>query len=153
MAKPRVHIRLSPRLHAKLMSAAQAPNVTIASIAEAALCAYFDPAVAEGRDKIFLDRLDQFDLRQAEIEKELALAVEMIAQFVLYWLTATPPLSEADRKSAHALGQRRFDRFVDQVGKKIVSDRALSDRVFKKLFEQRGEEQERGDGVPAENAS
>lgn len=140
MAKPRVNLRLSPRVHAQLISAAQSPNVTIAAIVEAALETYFDPARADGRDKALLNRFDQFDLRQAGIEKELALAVEMIAQFVLYWLTATPPLSEADRKIAHALGQRRFDRFAEQVAKKLVSDAAFSERALRGISGREGEE-------------
>lgn len=134
MEKPRLHLRLSPKIHAQLMSV-RGPNVTTAAIVEAALTAYFDPVKAEGREKAILDRFDQFDLRQAEIEKELAVVVEMVGQFVLYWLTATPPLPEADRKTAHALGQRRFDRFIEQVSQKIVSDRAFSARIFKGLFE------------------
>jgi hypothetical protein len=109
--------------------------VTTAAIVEAALAAYFDPVKAEGREKAILDRFNQFDLRQAEIEKELAVAVEMVGQFVLYRLTATPPLAEADRKTAHALGQRRFDRFIDQVSRKISADRSFSARIFKGLFD------------------
>lgn len=137
MAKPRLHVRLSQKLHAQLMSAAASPNVSAAAIVEAALAAYFDPVKAEAREKVILDRLDQFDLRQSEIEKELALTTEMVGQFVQYWLTATPPLADAERKNAHALGQRRFERFTEQVARKIISDRALSARVFKGLFDEK----------------
>ena len=134
MEKPRLHLRLSPKIHAQLM-AARGPNVTTAAIVEAALTAYFDPVKAEGREKAVLERFDQFDLRQAEIEKELAVAAEVLGQFVLYWLTATPPLAESERKTAHALGQRRFDRFIDQVARKISADHSFSARVFKGLFD------------------
>lgn len=130
MPNPRINVRLSHKIHASLMDAARSPNVTMASIVEAALVAYFDPDQAGGREKALLNRFDQFDLRQADIEKELAVGVETIAHFVLYWLTATPPLPEADRKAAHALGERRFERFQEQVAKKVSAEHRLSDRVI-----------------------
>lgn len=135
MRKERIQVRLSRRLHAKLMAATQAPNVSLSAIVEAALAAYFDPAPADGRAKTILDRFDAFDLRQAQLEREVALNVEMTAQFVLYWLTVTDPIPENERASAHALAQRRYGRFVERVTRKLLSDERVSKRIFGDLAE------------------
>ena len=66
-----------------------------------------------------LARLDGFEVRQGEIERDVALLLETLGQFVLYWLTRTDPIPEGEREIAHALGQRRFDYFIDQVVRKV----------------------------------
>ena len=130
MPKPRVNIRLSHEMHRTLEQMVLAPGVTKSAIIEDALRAYLDPTQTGGREQALMARLDQFDLRQNAIERDVALSLETLGQFVLYWLTRTDPLPEGERDAAHALGQRRFDYFVDQVTRKIGSDAGLSGRVF-----------------------
>ncbi|MGE6699299.1 hypothetical protein ACQKH5_16495 [Hyphomonas sp. NPDC076900] len=65
-----------------------------------------------------------------EIERDVALLLETLGQFVLYWLTRTDPIPEGEREIAHALGQRRFDYFIQQVARRSVSGNSLSDRIL-----------------------
>jgi hypothetical protein len=65
---------------------------------------------------------------QGAIERDLAFILEMLGQYVLYWLTRTDPLPEGERDIAHALGQKRFDFFVEQVAKKVARTGGLSAR-------------------------
>ena len=76
-----------------------------------------------------LKRMDKFDLRQGEIERDVEIALEAIGQFVFYWLTRTDPLPESEREAAHALGLRRFDFFIEQVGQKVCGSNLLSERI------------------------
>ena len=93
---------------------------------------YHDPTKTGGREKALMQRLDQFDLRQNAIERDVALSLETLGQFVLYWLTRSDPLPEGERDAAHALGQRRFEYFIEQVARKIGADESLSARAFPK---------------------
>lgn len=119
MSKPRVHIRLSTDLYARLCEEADRPGATKAKIVEAALRAWFNPETRQSLEERLLERFDQFDTRQSEIERDVAFTFETLAHYVLYWLTRTEPLPDGERDAAHALGQRRFDFFIDQVAGKI----------------------------------
>ncbi|MDY7097471.1 MAG: ribbon-helix-helix domain-containing protein [Pseudomonadota bacterium] len=130
MPKPRVNIRLSHEMHRTLEQMVLAPGVTKSAIIEDALRAYLDPMKTGGREQALMKRLDEFDLRQNAIERDVALSLETLGQFVFYWLTRAEPLPEGDRDAAHALGQRRFDYFIDQVARKIGSPEAVSTKVF-----------------------
>ncbi|MEZ5999420.1 ribbon-helix-helix protein, CopG family [Hyphomonas sp.] len=129
MPKPRINLRLAADIYARLDGATQRPGATKSAIIEQALREYFDPeAKSELEDRI-LARLDAFDIRQGEIERDVGFTLEALGQFVLYWLTRTDPLPEGEREAAHALGQRRFDYFVEQVVRKVRSEGSLSERV------------------------
>ena len=119
MPKPRINLRLATDIYARLNEATQKPGATKSAVVEQALREYFDPEVKTGLEERILARLDAFDVRQGEIERDVGFTLEALGQFVLYWLTRTDPLPEGEREAAHALGQRRFDFFVEQVTRKV----------------------------------
>ena len=128
--KPRVNIRLSHELHRKLDEMVLAPGATKSAIMEDALRAYLDPQRTAARDDILLQRLDRIEARQNAMERDVALCLETLGQFVLYWLTRTDPIPEAERDAAQLLGQRRFEFFIDQVARRVASDEPLSKRAL-----------------------
>lgn len=130
MAKPRVNIRLSYEMHRTLEQMVLAPGATKSAIIEDALRAYLDPSRTGGREQALMQRLDRFDKRLNAIERDTALSLETLGQYVLYWLTRTDPLPEAEREVAHILGQRRFEYFLEQVARKVTSDDPLSVRTL-----------------------
>ena len=128
--KPRVNIRLSYEMHRKLEEMVLAPGATKSAIIEDALRAYLDPQRTAARDDILLQRLDRIEKRQNAMERDLALCLETLGQFVLYWLTRTDPIPESQRDAAQILGQRRFEFFIDQVARRVASDEPLSKRAL-----------------------
>jgi predicted transcriptional regulator len=130
MAKRRVHVRLSDKIWAELDRVAQGPGVTQSAIVEDALRRYFDPQAKAGREEAILRRLDAIDLRQGAVERDAAVILETLGQYVLYWLTRTEPLPEGERDIAHNLGQKRFDYFIEQVARKVGAQEGLTARVF-----------------------
>ena len=60
----------------------------------------------------------------------MALAVEMTAQFALYWMIAAEPIPEKEKAAAQARGQRRYRGFEELVARKLLSDERLSKRIF-----------------------
>ncbi|ADM09208.1 hypothetical protein PB2503_05677 [Parvularcula bermudensis HTCC2503] len=128
--KPRVNIRLSHEMHRQLEEMVLAPGATKSAIMEDALRAYLDPQRTAARDDILVQRLDRIEERQNAMERDLALCLETLGQFVLYWLTRTDPIPEAERDAAQLLGQRRFEFFIDQVARRVASDEPLSKRAL-----------------------
>tara|TARA_R110000824_G_C15232712_1_gene678892 strand:+ start:8336 stop:8767 length:432 start_codon:yes stop_codon:yes gene_type:complete len=129
MPKPRLNLRLSGDVYAKLDEMTRRPGATKSAIIEQALREYFNPEIRQGMEERILKRMDKFDLRQGEIERDVEIALEAIGQFVFYWLTRTDPLPESEREAAHALGLRRFNFFIDQVGQKVCGSNLLSERI------------------------
>lgn len=118
MGKPRVNIRISTKLHALLCEAAGRPGMTKTAIVEDALRAWFDPEARSVLEERLLVRIDAFDQRQADIERDVAFTYETLTHYIFYWLTRTEPLPEGERDVAHALGRKRFDHFIGQVARK-----------------------------------
>jgi hypothetical protein len=69
------------------------------------------------------------------LERDLAIATELIATFVRYFLTITPPLPESEHAAARALGQLRFDQVIEDVARRLRTDRSLIARVAAILSE------------------
>lgn len=129
MGKPRLNLRLRADLSRKLEEATRRPGVTKNALIEQALEEYFEPGIRHDLEERLLARLDRFEVRQGEIERDVALLLETLGQFVLYWLTRTDPIPEGEREIAHALGQRRFDYFIDQVVRKVRRGGGISSQT------------------------
>ena len=63
------------------------------------------------------------------LERDLAIAAELIATFVRYFLTITPPLPGSEHAAARALGQLRFDQVIEDIARRLRTDRSLIARV------------------------
>jgi len=132
MGKPRLNLRLRADLSRKLEEATRRPGVTKNALIEQALEEYFEPEIRHDLEERLFARLDRFEVRQGEIERDVALLLETLGQFVLYWLTRTDPIPEGEREIAHALGQRRFEHFTAQVARKLFNGSTLSKRLIAK---------------------
>ena len=123
MKRNRINVRLSDPLWEQLSVAASAHGATMTSIVESALAQYFHPEQFEHRESQLLSRMDQFDARQDRIETDIRLCSVTLGQYVLHWLTQLEPHPEAERDAAHALGKRRYDRFIEQVARRLSQPR------------------------------
>lgn len=121
MPKPRINLRLTPDMHRRLKEVAAPTGVTINQVVEQALEGFFDPLGASAHAAGVTARLIRLESQLSSLERDLVQANETLALFVQYWLTATPPLPDIDRNTAHALGQKRFNRFMDQVADAIAT--------------------------------
>ena len=123
--KPRVNLRLDAALLAQLEAAARAQKTTKTDILEQALRCYLDPDRNRSLEDRLMERMDSFEKRLGQLFWAVDLGVETTGHFVLYWLTRTDPIPESERDIAHALGERRFDYFINQIAKKLHRRRSL----------------------------
>ena len=63
------------------------------------------------------------------LERDLAIATELIATFMRYFLTITPPLPGSEHAAARALGQLRFEHVIEDIARRLRTDRSLIARV------------------------
>jgi hypothetical protein len=69
------------------------------------------------------------------LERDLAIATELIATFVRYFLTITPPLPGSEHAAARALGQLRFEQVIEDIARRLRTDRSLIGRLMPILAE------------------
>jgi predicted transcriptional regulator len=67
------------------------------------------------------------------LERDLAITTELTATFVRYFLMITPPIPESEHAAVRAFGQLRFEQVVEEVARRLRTDRSLMARVMAKL--------------------
>lgn len=145
--KPRVNLRLDATLLAQLESAAREQKTTKTAVLEDALRCYLDPDRNRSLEDRLMERMNNFEKRLGQLFWAVDLGVETTGHFVLYWLTRTDPVPESERDIAHALGERRFDHFINQIAKKLHRRRSLVQESL------RWEQSEPEEGKPQQAAA
>lgn len=117
--KPRHHLYLDDDLTAQLDALATKPGSSKSAIVADALRQHFGRRGAREIDEALRIRLDRHARQLDRIERDLQVLLESLALSVRYQLTVTAPLPEPDR-AARAVGQERFQKFIDQVGRQLA---------------------------------
>jgi hypothetical protein len=123
--KRRYSILLSDELAERFERVARRRNGAKSAIIEEMLDRRLNPERYPLIDDAVLRRFDELTKELAGIKRDLAITTEMVSLFVRYYLTITPPLAAREHQAARALGRERFQVFVDQIGRRIASDRRL----------------------------
>ena len=113
---------LDPDLSARLEALAAKPGVSKSTILADAVTAWLNRRGSQELDERFGLRLHRISDQLDRIERDGQVLLESLALFVRYQLTVTAPLPEPD-KAARAVGQERFQKFIDQVGRQIAARR------------------------------
>ena len=127
--KPRVNLRLDETLHARLGETAASRKISKTDVLEEALRLYFDPERNLVLEERVMKQLKSLERRMGQLEYDMQLSLETLGHYIFYWLVRTDPLPEQERDMAHALGQRRFDHFINQVARKIKDDGGFVERA------------------------
>jgi hypothetical protein len=121
---------LSEAMTQRLQIVAETHRLAKSEILERALKRYL---VSENGDQpadlvVLQQESNNRSLRR--LERDLAIASELIVTFVRYFLTITPPLPESEHAAARALGQLRFDQVIEEIARRLRTDRSLTARVM-----------------------
>jgi hypothetical protein len=123
--KPRHHLYLDDALSARLEDLARKGGSKSAVVA-AALQAWLDRASEAEFESRLKVRLDKLSGALARIEREQQVLLESLGFLVRFLLMVIPPLPEAQQKEARAIGQDRFQGFIEQVGRRLADGKSLS---------------------------
>jgi hypothetical protein len=64
--------------------------------------------------------------------------------FVRFWLTSTPPLSDAAQPAARAKGRERYQGFVEALGRRLARGRKLVDEITREVGAHDGQQNSDG---------
>src|SRR5262245_24371739 len=95
--KERLSVYLDPPVMRSLIDYADRRGKSKSLIAEAAIASFLSPDAAERQEATLARRLDRLVRQTERLERDVRIAVETLALFVRFWLTATPALPEQTR--------------------------------------------------------
>ena len=104
-------------------------------VAEAAIASFLTPDAAQQQEAALGRRLDRLNRHADRLERDLEIAVEMLALFVRTWMAATPSLPDAAQAAARARGRDRYERFVENLGRRLASGRSFTRELAFELEE------------------
>ena len=126
MKKPFLTVYLPPELLDLLVAQAKRRGVPKSTVAEAAITSFLTPDAAQQQEAALGRRLDRLNRHADRLERDLEIAVEMLALFVRTWMAATPSLPDAAQAAARARGRNRYERFVENLGRRLASGRSFT---------------------------
>jgi len=118
--KTPLSVYLDPELMRALAAYADRRDKSRSLIAEAAIASFLSPDADEQREAAIAKRLDKLDRRITRLERDVGIGVEMIALFVRFWLSNTPPPPESERAAMRRQGGDRYDAFMDALGRRLA---------------------------------
>lgn len=128
-AKSRLSVYLEPDLLRELERFAEARRTSKSLVAEAAIASFLTPDAAERQEAAITRRLDQQNRAAERLERNLGIAIEMLALFVRFWLTTTPAVPDTMQSAARAKGQQRYEGFVAALGRRLAKGASFSREV------------------------
>ncbi len=128
MRKPkkiRLCTRVSPDLHAKLVSVGKRDGVSQANVVEAALHGFFSFERDDQRDASIIRRLDRLTRQFSRLERNDLVLSETVSLLTRFLFTVTPQLPQDDFAAAQAVAEKRFDDFVERLAQDLAKGRRV----------------------------
>jgi hypothetical protein len=108
-------------------------GMTKSGLVNEALARFLDPPPEREPGQDVLQALRALVKRVRRLQRETEVVTETLALFVRYFLTITPPVPESERHAAEALGRERYEIFIQQIAKRIGSDKGLVTDVMRTI--------------------
>ena len=122
MEKVRHQLLLPKPLSDRLEALAAKPGASKSAILVDAVTAWLNRRGASELEERFAFRLDRLTQAIGRVDCETYLILETLALFIRFELAIQTPLAENDQ-AGRALGAKRFEAFVTQVGRQVSTGR------------------------------
>lgn len=122
MEKVRHQLFLPRSLSDRLEALAAKPGATKSAILVDALTAWLNRRGASELEDRFSIRLDRLTRAIGRVDRDSYVILETLALFIRFELAIQTPLAENDQ-AGRALGAKRFEAFVNQVGRQVATGR------------------------------
>lgn len=122
MEKVRHQLFLPKSLSDRLEALAARPGATKSAILVDALTTWLNRRGASELEDRFSIRLDRLTRAIGRVDRDTYVILETLALFIRFELAIQTPLAENDQ-AGRALGAKRFEAFVNQVGRQVATGR------------------------------
>ena len=125
----RLNVYFPPELARQVSELAIRRRISRSAIVEAAVTSWLSPDGADRMEAAFARRLDRLSRQVQRLERNTGLTTEALALFVRFWLAVTPPLPDEDQAAAQVTGRKRYEGFVETLGRRYASGKSLLDEI------------------------
>ncbi len=121
--KPRHHVYLDDELTAELDRLARGPGTSKSAIVAGALREHLRRRGVREVDDLLKLRLDRISADQRRLARDMNVLLESVSLFLSFQFSLTAQIPEPDA-AARAVGRERFQKFIDQVGRRFAGTEA-----------------------------
>lgn len=127
--RDRLNLTLPTEMIGRINELAERKRLPRSAIVEAAVASFLSPDALDQREAAFTRRLDKLARQMARVERYQRITADMLALFVRFWLTITPPLPEDAQSTAQIKGRERFDGFIQTLGRQLQKGRSVLQEI------------------------
>ena len=102
-------------------------------LTETALAQLLSPQHDNEQEGATPRRLDRISREINLIHRHQQIVIESFGLFIRHYLATSPHLPPSEQQAAHALGQQRFQRFIEQLGRRLASTTTLVTEITDQL--------------------
>lgn len=124
-SKKRVTTWLSADVLCLLRQEAMSRYVSQQNIIESSLREHLVPSDEEGQFALLLRRVTRIDSKLKAIDRAIEILAETLALYIRTWLAYTDEVPESKREEMHFKAQRRFEKFLLNLSKRIEVGQSL----------------------------
>ncbi|MXO65335.1 CopG family transcriptional regulator [Altericroceibacterium endophyticum] len=134
--RTRLNVYFPPALAKQVSELAIRKRISRSAIIEAAVTSYMSPDGSDRLEAAFARRLDRLSRQIQRLERNTGLTIETLALFVRFWLAVTPPLPEEDQAAAQIKGRKRYDGFIETLGRRYASGKTVFEEIPEDVWPQ-----------------
>jgi hypothetical protein len=124
-----MNVYLPPELLQQVADLAARKKLSQSAIMEAAVASFLSPDGADRLEAAFSRRLDRLTRQIQRLERNTGVTMEMLALFVRFLVTITPPLPPDAQAAAQAKGQQRYEGFVETLGRRLQKGQSFLNEI------------------------
>ena len=125
------------KVSAELEALTAAPGTSKSDIVNGALAAFFKNRGGDHIEIKLRPRLDNIGNHLNRIERDQQIVLETLALFVRYQLTIGASLPAGQLSSLQAVGNERFQTFIDQVSRKLAKGATFASEIVERAQSER----------------
>jgi hypothetical protein len=102
-------------------------------LTETALSQLLSPQHEDQQDAAMPRRLDRLTRDVGVINRHQQIVIESLGLFIRHYLITSLPLPPSEQQAAQAIGQQRFQRFIEQLGRRLASTTTFANEITEHL--------------------
>jgi hypothetical protein len=105
-------------------------------LTETALAQLLNPKAEDPIDSAMPRRLDRLTREVGVINRHQQIVIESLGLFIRHYLIMSPPMPPSEQQAAQATGHQRFQRFIEQLGRRLASTTTFANEITDQLASQ-----------------
>jgi hypothetical protein len=102
-------------------------------LTETALAQLLSPKAEDPQEAAMPRRLDRLTRDVGVINRQQQIVIESLGLFIRHYLITSPTLPPSEQQAAQAIGHQRFQRFIEQLGRRLASTTRFANEITEHL--------------------